>query len=333
LLKKMKLYAGSSVGSEPLELNLTSMTVFVGPNNSGKSQALREIESWLRSPKPPKGVVVQNLEFEPWLDDEIDNLIRLMEVEPRLNKSLQPDHIMIEKLNPQTNSSTRFQIHKPGLLNEAKNPNASRQRYTQLASLYTLKLDGTNRLALTNEQNAGDLLGSPANLLAHLCVNKEAREKLRKLVFESFGKYLVIDPTNIGKLRFRVSMKEPSTESEELGWDSTAQAFHKQATLITESSDGVKAFVGIVSSIVGGDPKVTLLDEPEAFLHPALSAKLGQSITSELAGSKKRIFVSTHSASFLMGCFQAGASINIIRLTYNSVFHINLLRIKTLQHD
>lgn len=318
MLNKLKLYAGTSVGSEPLEVNLSSMTVFVGPNNSGKSQALREIESWFRSPKPVKGLVIQRLEFEGWNEEEIAEIVDGLEVEPRLNESLQTDHILIEKLNPQTNATNRIQIHRPGLLQEAKNPNAARQRFTQFTSLYTLKLDGTNRLALVNEQNAGDLLGSPPNLLAHLCKNSNARRKLRNLVFDSFGKHLVVDPTNIGKLRLRLSARAPETESEELGWDSSAQRFHKNASLITEASDGVKAFVGILASIIGGDPKVTLLDEPEAFLHPALSSKLGQAITTELAGSKKRIFVSTHSASFLMGCFQAGANINIIRLTYNN---------------
>ena len=318
MLNKITLHAGATPDSESLEVDLTSMTVFVGPNNSGKSQGLREIEAWLRSPKAPNGVIIKNIEFEPWEEHEIESLIDGLEIEPGLNETVNVDHVLIEKLNSQNNTSARVQIHKAALINEAKNPNSNRQRYAQISSLYTLKLDGTNRLALTNDAKAGDLLGSPTNLLMHLCKDQAIREKLRGIVYEAFGKYLVVDPTNIGSLRFRLSSRYPDDERIELGWDKNSQAFHSNATPISESSDGVKAFVGILSSIIGGDPKVTLLDEPEAFLHPALSSKLGNSITNEITKSKKRIFVSTHSASFLMGCVQAGAKINIIRLTFNN---------------
>jgi AAA15 family ATPase/GTPase len=45
--------------------------------------------------------------------------------------------------------------------------------------------------------------------------------------------------------------------------------------LISDASDGVKAFIGILSELIAGDPKVILVDEPEAFLHPSLATTLG----------------------------------------------------------
>ena len=72
----------------------------------------------------------------------------------------------------------------------------------------------------------------------------------------------------------------------------------------------------MITEIVAGDPAVLLIDEPEAFLHPALSFKLGKEIALASSGSKKRLFVSTHSPTFVMGCIQSGAPINIVRLTY-----------------
>jgi hypothetical protein len=38
--------------------------------------------------------------------------------------------------------------------------------------------------------------------------------------------------------------------------------------------DGIKAFTGIVTAVIAGDPRILLVDEPEAFLHPALAFKL-----------------------------------------------------------
>ena len=92
--------------------------------------------------------------------------------------------------------------------------------------------------------------------------------------------------------------------------------FHADALPIQEASDGVKAFTGIILEIIAGDPAVILIDEPEAFLHPALSFKLGKEIALTSSNSNKRLFVSTHSPNFVMGCIQSGASINIVRLTY-----------------
>ncbi|VEH68394.1 Predicted ATPase [Rodentibacter pneumotropicus] len=81
------------------------------------------------------------------------------------------------------------------------------------------------------------------------------------------------------------------------------------------ASDGVKAFIGIIISLIAGESDFILVDEPEAFLHPTLSYKLGKEITSIL-NSDKRLFVATHSADFLMGCVQSKVGINIVRLTY-----------------
>ena len=58
------------------------------------------------------------------------------------------------------------------------------------------------------------------------------------------------------------------------------------------------------------------IDEPEAFLHPSLSFNLGKEIGQATTGSQKRLFVSTHSAEFVMGCIQSGVPLNIVRLTY-----------------
>jgi predicted ATP-dependent endonuclease of OLD family len=60
------------------------------------------------------------------------------------------------------------------------------------------------------------------------------------------------------------------------------------------------------------------LNEPEAFLHPSLSFKLGKEISHSAKNEFNRLFVSTHSSNFLMGCIQSGAPINIVRLTYSN---------------
>lgn len=321
MIDKIKLKSGSSKGQPNLEIDLTPITVFVGPNNSGKSRILIEIENYCRTNKTNSNqLIVQGIELSKNDKIEFEKEIENLKIEPGLNDSLRDGEILISKLNPQNNQSTKLKIDRIELTKEALNPNANHilPQYPKYLSLFTLRLDGTNRLTLLQEQSAGDLQSTPINHLAHLFIDNDLRKELRRIVFEAFGKYYVIDPTNIGKLRVRLSDVEPTTEREEKGWENEAINFHKKSSLIEDSSDGVKAFSGILTTLLAGDPKITLIDEPEAFLHPALSNKLGKEVGKSLKKSNKRLLVATHSASFLMGCIQSGSPLNIVRLTYKN---------------
>jgi len=319
MIDKIKLKSGSSQGQPNLEIDLTPITVFVGPNNSGKSRVLIEIENYSRNTHgQPNDLIVDSIFFTPFSKDEIETEISKIEQTPKFGENIDPGHVLIGKVNPQNNQAARFQVYKEGLISEAQNPNTRQGYYKSFLNIYTLRLDGTNRLNLLQEQQAGDLQTTPINHLAHLFIDNTLRKELRRIVYEAFGKYYVIDPTHIGQLRVRLSDKEPVDEREEKGWENEAINFHKKALLISDASDGVKAFTGIMTTLLAGDPKITLIDEPEAFLHPALSNKLGKEIGSSLRTSKKRLLVATHSSSFLMGCIQSGAPLNIVRLTYKN---------------
>jgi predicted ATPase len=327
MIDKIKLKSGSSQGQPNLEIDLTPITIFVGPNNSGKSRILIELENYCRKTHgQANDLILESLIFSQFTKEEIEDEISKIEQTPTIGESINPGHIIIGKVNPQSNQASRFQVNKTGLINEAQNPNQVQGHYAPFLNIYTLRLDGTNRLTLLQEQPAGDLQNTPVNHLAHLFVDNDIRKELRRIIYDAFGKYYVIDPTNVGRLRVRLSATEPKNEREEKGWEKEAIDFHKKALLINDASDGFKAFSGIMTTIIAGDPKITLIDEPEAFLHPALSNKLGKEIGRSLINSRKRLFVATHSSSFLMGCIQSGAPINIVRLTYkNSIPYSRIL--------
>jgi predicted ATPase len=318
MIKKILFKFGATENQPPLDLEVTPITVFVGPNNSGKSRILIEIENYCRRTMgQPNDLVVSQIELMPYSKEEIESEISKIEQTPKLGEVINPGHVILGKLNPQNNQMFRAQVNKQVLVQEAQNPTHRQGQYASFLGIYTVRLDGTNRLNLLNEQDAGDLQTTPNNHLAHLFIDNGLRKEVRRIVHDAFKKYFVIDPTKIGKLRVRLSDTEPKNEREEKGWEDEAIEFHRNSIEITDASDGVKAFTGIVTTILAGDPKVALIDEPEAFLHPALSSKLGKEIATALKESRKRLFVSTHSASFLMGCIQSGSPLNIVRLTYN----------------
>lgn len=164
---------------------------------------------------------------------------------------------------------------------------------------------------------AGDLQQIENNF-QFLFINDIKRIEIRRIVYDAFGLYFVLDPTNLGNLRIKLSTLAPESPIIERGLYEEAINFHSQAQPIEQASDGVKAFTGIITEVIAGDPRILLIDEPEAFLHPSLSFKLGKEIARASSGSDKSLFVSTHSPNFVMGCIQSGAPVTIVRLTYNS---------------
>ena len=314
MITNIRFKFGRTPGATPLDVPPTPVTVFVGPNNSGKSKVLREIQSYCSTGRSSTGdVILDSLEFEGYSAERIDGAIAATAVQPRENETVAVDHIMVG------GKAGRQAVPVQPLRQALADPDRQTTQFCQWFLKYnTLLLDGQSRITLVNEQPAGNLQQDPHTSLQVLFRDNKRRAEVRRIVNEAFGVHFVIDPTNLGKLNIRLSPRPPSVGMEEKGIHQEAVDFHAAAQPISQASDGVKAFAGIVTEVLAGDPRVILIDEPEAFLHPSLSNKLGVELSRAALSSDKRVFVSTHSASFVMGCIFSGAPVNIIRLTYRS---------------
>ncbi len=306
-IKQVKLNLPGSIAGA-VELDQGAVTVFVGPNNSGKSLVLREIDQACRSRRfNHQGRILHSLTFNPLTPAEAEKALNDLE----LKSAVGPPG-----LSRFGRGSTSEHISKQSMQQGLHDPSQIADYYLKF---YTLFLGGANRTTLLNTQPAGDLSANvPSNCLQSLFLDSEKCSAVRKLLYESFGNYLVVDPSNLGHLRVGFSTKQPVSDVEERGLNAQAIAYYRQLTPIEQMSDGVKAFAGLVVEVLAGDPEIILIDEAEAFLHPPLAAKLGQELCSLAQRSDKNIFASTHSANFVMGCIQSGAPVNIVRLSYKA---------------
>ena len=314
MIKNIKLKFGRAQGLEPQNIEAQPITVFVGPNNSGKSVVLAEIQQFCSNGnKNTNNKVIDSIELQGFSDAEIEEKIGKVRLKPNPGEAVNPNHILVGK------RQTRHQVQEQQFIAALKDPNA---QPTHICSWYlsynTLILNGSNRINLVNQQEGGNLQQPPHTSFQVLFRDDEKRKEVRRIIHEAFGQYLVVDPTNLGKLNLRLSTVEPEDDMEERGIHAQAVDFHANAMLIAQASDGVKAFTGMITEMIAGDPSVLLIDEPEAFLHPSLSFKLGKEVAGIMSESHKRLFVSTHSPNFVMGCIQSGAPVNIVRLTYRN---------------
>ncbi len=310
LLKELSLKIGKS-GATTLDVPLTSFTIFVGPNNAGKSLVLQELEHSFSSSHPPLKMISRVVPSVPTLEEAqafIDE--RSFEI----NADLQP---VFGRVDPSGNLDHLYGRHEGSARELASRSEHDADLLRMMAGASFARLDGQTRLNLARERTVEDLQDRPKSHLHLLFVDDSLRGRFRGLIHEAFGLYPVLDPTHMGRIRLRMAQRPPADSAEERNWDQRAVAFHNEATLMTDMSDGVKAYTGIVMTLLGFNYRVLLIDEPEAFLHPPLARRLGRTIGQLTTQSGMNVFASTHSADFLFGAVQSGADVQVIRLTYS----------------
>ncbi len=292
---------------------MKGITVFVGPNNSGKSLVLREIEKLFEVHPFPAGLhIVRDYEVD-WPDrPSVEKRLAALKRQQPLTTPV--GHVMINRVHPGRGREAG-QLDVKQILSIIDQKTEKNWIATQYLKYGILRLDGRSRFDLTNDMGGGDITADPQNMLMHLFKNDKARMKVRDFVYDAFNLYFVVDPTNLGNLRIKLSDKKPTGDEQSL--NEKAREFYTASTHIKESSDGVQAFTGIITAILSGEYHTILIDEPEAFLHPPLARKLGKNLASLAASGGGSLVASTHSADFLMGCVQASKSVRVVRLEYS----------------
>lgn len=186
--------------------------------------------------------------------------------------------------------------------------------YLSLLASRTVHLDGRQRLNYVLPTRLPEEGMRSDNHLTRLLWNNDARQHLRKIVFEAFEYHLSIDTSSFRETRIKLSHESP--EAYEHSHRPEALDYFHRAQDIERFSDGVKSFVGLLAALLSDEYLVMLIDEPEAFLHPPLARRLGQELHQLSHTRGAHVLAATHSADFLMGCLQASPDAHIVRLTY-----------------
>ncbi len=316
-LSSLKFKVGSKPGSDPLDIGITNVTVIVGPNNSGKSLALREIEEYCSGANPVLKVFDEIEIIYPDTFEEFEAMMKIHQTEPPENQIAQPEHFWIARPVIRTGENALHQqVHEPSLVSwfgdkvRFRNPILS-----NFVKLFTLRLDGRTRFDLVDPKETGPLEGYPKNHLWALFADDDARGKVRQFTEEAFGKYFTIDPTGMRSFRVRISDDEPDSDIEQ-GLGAESRRFHSKSPLVSDLGDGLRTSIGLVSAAMSLPHKILLVDEPEAFLHPTLARRVGKFLTSTVRERDASMIVATHSSDFLMGCIQSYSNVRLVRLTY-----------------
>lgn len=296
MIETLDFNCGPTVGASVLELkNLKGLTVFVGPNNCGKSAFIQSLHSSVLGKGLVKPSALKTVGLLPF--DEADMV-----------------------------SHPEFKDAHAGALIKCGGQTHTLQNWTQnlrtawdgnwggfFRDHFCAQMNGPQRLAMLPLESSLDFQ-KPVGPLARLFVDDIRRKNFQDAVFAGIEQYPVIDHlTKYGALALAFSDDEP-TPALERSMDGASVEFFRAAAPRESLSDGFNAYVGLLGTLFATDHRTILVDEPEAFLHPSLARTLGKQVAVHSTG--KQVFVATHSADFLMGAIESGVNIRIVRLQY-----------------
>ena len=182
----------------------------------------------------------------------------------------------------------------------------------QLLQGFIKNIAANDRLSISEQQSSispGDQKSKPQHVLYD---DESLMTKISGLFKRAFSKELMFDFRGGNKLPIHVG-NLPNIEG---SIDRVSDAYVKavrENPLLNNQGDGMKSYAGILFETIVSDLAITLIDEPEAFLHPPQMRKLGETLASEVNG---QLFVATHSSDILRGFLEGTqGDVRILRIS------------------
>lgn len=277
-------------GGHTFKLHPNEKIILVGPNNSGKSQTLREILAICQNGKKERPLVIADLGIEKIGDANslkqfLESCSEFIKGHYRYkNWQIPESHIQFW--------SQEFLIHG-------------------LAAGYIKNITANERLNICNQQPSiapGEQKSQPQ----HVLYDDEAlMEKISKLFRRAFGKDLMFDFRGGSRLPIHVGELPKIEGVIDRVSDVYVQAV-RENPLLDKQGDGMKSYAGILFEAVVADLDITLIDEPEAFLHPPQMRRLGETLAAEVNG---QLIVATHSSDIMRGFLEGTkGNVRILRI-------------------
>lgn len=273
------------------------IVVFVGPNNAGKSAALRELQQ-LVSKKVAQNVIK-------------DASLRRSGTQVELKKYLEKHAHKVGSAGEHRYAGIGYNIHHShlGYFDQPEDRHA-------VASFFCARLATETRITDSNPAGPLAVYRDPPSHPIHLLLMDDVlAANVSKLFHRAFGKDLIV--FRAGGAQFPLYVGDRPTLSP--GEDELSRAFVERildsAVPLEKQGDGMRSFASVLLYVLASDHhSIQFLDEPEAFLHPPQARLIGEFIAQERK-SKSQLFIATHSADVLDGLIAGGADkIRIIRI-------------------
>lgn len=299
-----------------LEIAANDIVVFVGPNNAGKSQSLKDIYALSKAKTP--SVVVSDVEISKYTQ-AISTILSQVSVGEKYDSCTKYDYFGKSLF---VYSNTDSDYPQTGL-------------HADYRDLFVANLDTSARL---------NICKPPRNIRRdqskeHPIHYAAFEGKYRTWLSDSFKKAFNIEitpntqfgseiPLCIGKpVQLNGTYEDEQSRQEEYA------AILETYKQVQNQGDGIKSFTGILLYLMLDYYCTYLIDEPESFLHPPQARIMGQIIGNTLS-DQQQAFISTHSEDIIKGLLEVCPErIKIVRVTReDDINHFSILNNSEFNH-
>ena len=292
-ISKITLNNGDSL---PIQEN--DIVVFVGPNNAGKSQSLKDIYALSKEKSP--SVVVKEITITKHSTPISKVLAGVASGE---NKG---DHTSYDILG-----------HNMNIWNFSDKLFAQNDFYEDYRDLFIANLDTSARLTICNPPSNITRDGRKTHPIHYAAFDSKYRKWLSVSFKKAFG--IEITPNTQYGSQIPLCIGKPVQLTEE--FEDEQSRLEKYASILDtykqvhNQGDGIKSFTGILLYLMLDYFCTYLIDEPESFLHPPQARIMGQIIGQTLS-DQQQAFISTHSEEIIKGLLEVCPKrIKIVRIT------------------
>ena len=297
-----------------VELDPTDVVVLVGPNNAGKSLALRELDDYIGGNTIT--TVFKSISRRDYgTDDDFDTFVRR--------------HAQIKSEGGSWNiSGYRLSVSVSG-------PNLNLKQYwpenlRRFRSLFCLLVPTKDRIDDSNPVDSIDVLEEPVSNPIHMLLDDKLESKLSGYFRWAFDEDLILHRGGGRKLPLLVGNRVDTHKGEDRLSAAYCERLLASTVPLHKQGDGMRSFASVILHLLAPiTPSILLLDEPEAFLHPPQARLLGEIIAVERS-SRAQLFVATHSSDVLHGLINVASDrLRVVRIQREG----NINRVKELDKE
>lgn len=280
-----------------LSLNHNSVIVFTGANNSGKSQALRDIETGLDKSNYLKTIVIKDIEY-----DFLGNIDEVTFFSEHFSMNQDGFYEVLE-LGRNFDKSTILDYWQ------------NHAFYNGLHLLFIKRLSTERRLTSSNALQRNDR--PEQNSICKLNQSESLTQKLSDYFHQAFGSDLIVNRNDMRTIPLHIGQAPDRTAFTIANQDEYYNRVNKLPKL-QDQGDGMRSFASILLDTFTSEYSITLIDEPEAFLHPPQARILGKMLAKNNPNDRQ-LLISTHSEDFLQGLLDANSdNVTVIRINRDS---------------
>ena len=241
-------------------LDPTDVVVLVGPNNAGKSLALRELEQHIGNPANTTVIKSKTL-LKTGTQESLSEYLR--------------KHAQVR-----TQGSNRVYSGYRFSVPETRISEFWTSNLEQLRSFFCMRILTETRITDSNPATAIAVLDEPASHPIHMLYSDDQLEhKISEYFQRAFGEALIVYRAGGNRLPLFVGDRLVPECGEDRISNSYLERLRASAKPLNEQGDGMRSFASVIVHLLAPiTPSILLLDEPEAFLHPPQARLLGEII-------------------------------------------------------